>query len=264
MKITEVIDGEYENISETVVDRVVSPKKIEKLEYEVMPEKRIYAEGVYALQNSYAWKETEVPSHLWYDYVGRRIVRPLTCRENILARVEDFETLKNKDGSTRTIEDKLKLFNVWLDSCMGVAYSSKSEDDFMIVPVCKELITIPKKFSNEYLLVDYVSLQGKGVSLKRSQAKYDTPLSESEVIAHPAWIASVEEDVTLLCTYASIFFNYVKSKEGKAMSFLVAGQSKKDQIRALLVDSLEADSNAIGYFGLNFNSSFLRATPPSS
>ena len=264
MKLTKLVGDEYVDVSETAVDRVLSSKKQVKLEYALMLKQDTYALGVHALRNSYVEKEAEVPSHLWYDYVGRRIVRPLTFRENILARVEDFETLKNKDGSTRTIEDKLKLFNVWLDSCMGVAYSSKSEDDFMIVPVCKELITIPKKFSNEYLLVDYVSLQGKGVSLKRSQAKYDTPLSESEVIAHPAWIASVEEDVTLLCTYASIFFNYVKSKEGKAMSFLVAGQSKKDQIRALLVDSLEADSNAIGYFGLNFNSSFLRATPPSS
>jgi len=110
MKFTKIIDEEYENVSETVVDKLVSPKRDVKLEYEFMPTQSTYGEGVHALQNSYAGKETEVPSHLWYECDGQKIVRPLSFKENLQARVDDFETLKNKNGNIRTINDRLRLF----------------------------------------------------------------------------------------------------------------------------------------------------------
>jgi len=273
MRFTEVIEKEYENVSETVVDKLVSPKKMEKLEYEIMPEQSTYAEGVHALRDSYKRKQKDVPSHLWYEVsprkilwyeVGRpNIVRPLTFRENILARVEDFETLKNKDGSTRTMEERLRLFRIWIDSCTGIAYSSHNNDDFMIIPVCKELITIPKDFSNEYLSVNYARLQGRGFSLKRSQAKYDQQLTELEVISHPAWITCVEEDISLLGVYTSIVFKHMSNKNGKAMAFYLKERIENDQLINPIVYSSFIYSSTYGNYNLDGYSFFLRATPPS-
>ena len=263
MKLSNIIKTEYEDVSEKVVSKVVSPKKMEKLKYKLMPGQNTYAKGVHALRDSYAQNEAEVPSHLWYNCDGQRIVRPLTFRENLQARVDDFETLKNKDGSIRTIEDRLRLFGTWFDSCTGIAYSSNN-DDFMIIPMCKELITIPRDFNDEYTQVDYASLQGKGFSLKRSQAKYDQQLTESEVISHPAWFASVEEDVTLLCMYVSVVFKHMINKDGKSMDFYLKDQIKKDQLMDLFVYGCNSNSIASGNVNLNFDgTSFLRATPLS-
>jgi len=263
MRFTEIIEKEYESVSETAVGKLVSPKKMEKLEYELMPRQDTYAEGVHTLRNSYAEKEAEVPSYLWYDSVDQKIVRSLTFRENLQARVDDFETLKNKNGSTRTIKERFRLFDTWLDSCTGIVYSSKNEDDFMIIPVCKELITIPKNFSNEYISMDYASLQDRGTRLKRSQAKYNEFLTESEVISHPAWIASVEEDITLLSTYISIAFKHSSRSEGKLMGFYLRNKIEKDQLRSLFVGIRYDDSGANGGGSLDCGSVFLRGTSPS-
>ncbi len=262
MRFTEIIDEEYESVSETVARKLVSPKRDAKLEYEIMPSQSTYGEGVHALQNSYAGKETEVPSLLWYECDGQKIVRPLTFRENLLARVEDFETLKNNDGSTRSMEERLRFFNTYLVSCTGIVYSSKDKDDFVIIPICKELITIPKNFSNEYLSINYASLQSKGFSLKRSQAKYNQMLTESEVISHPAWIVSVEEDITLLCIYTSIVFKYSSSRKGKLMGFYLGNQIEKDQLRSLFINNRGNGSKANGNYILNLDSVFSRATSP--
>ncbi len=264
MKLTKIIEKEYEDVSETVARKLVSPKKDVKLIYEVMPTQSTYAKGVHALRNSYVGKEAEVPSYLWYECNDQKIVRPLTFRENLQARVDDFETLKNKDGSIKTINDRLRLFTISLDSCMGVAYSSKNEDDFMIIPVCRELITIPKDFRDQYMQINYANLQGKGISLKRSQVKYNTSLSESEVITHPAWIASVEGDISLLCTYASIVFRHLSRGEGKAMGFCLRNEISEDQLRSLFVYNGDNTSIANGNINLYNYIIFLRATLPSS
>ncbi len=264
MKITEVIDGEYENVSERVVDRVVSPKRDVLLEYEVMSQQDAYAKGVHALRDSYVGKEADVPSQLWYEADGQKIIRPLTFRENLQARVDDFETFKNKEGSTRTIEDRLRLFGTWFDSCTAVVYSSQNKDDFMIIPLCKELITIPEDFSDEFIEVDYASLQGKGFVLKRSKAKYDRQLTDLEVISHPAWMAAAQEDVALLCTYTSIVFKHALHREGNGMGFYLRNQIEKDQLRGLFVNYCINYSIASGNHNLSSNSAFLRGTSPSS
>ena len=259
MTLTQLIYEEYKDISGTVVDKLVSPKRDVKLEYELMPGMGTYAKGVHALQNSYLGKEAEVPSKLWYENNGQKIVRPLTFRENLQARVDDFETLKNKDGSKRSMDERLRFFNTGLDSCTGIAYFSKKKDDFMIIPVCKELITIPRDFDDKYIPINYTSLQGKGFSLKRSQAKYDQLLTESEVISHPAWITSVEEDIPLICAYTSILFNHILQGD-KAMGFFLRNQIEKDQLRGLFVSSRNYSSDAYGDDYLSSGSVFLRAT----
>ncbi len=262
MKLINIIEKEYTGVSKTVVNSIVSPKKDEKLEYALMPLQNTYAKGVHTLRNSYVRKE-EVPSQLWYKSNGQKLVRPLSFRENLLARVDNFETLKNKDGSVRTMEERLKFFNMWFDSCTGLAYSSQNENDFMIISICEELIIMPENFRKEYLLIDYTHFQSKGFSLKRSQAKYCQALTHSEVITHPAWIASVEEDIGLLCTYASIVFDQTNERRNESMSFYLKDKMEKDQLRGMFVSNLDDSSfaSASNYFYVD--SSFLRAAPLS-
>ena len=284
MKLTNVIEAEYEDVSETVVDRLVPLKKDVKLLYEFMHEQRTYAKNVHALRKSYSRKKNEVPLQMWYEtnvqriipsltfkenslakikkfwhkYNGQKIIRPLTFRENLQARVDDFETLKNDDGSTRTIKDRLRLFDDLLDSCTGVAYSYLS-GDFMILPLSKELITLPKNFCDEFINVNYASLQGKGTALKRSQAKYNKPLTELEVISHPAWMAAMQEDISLLCTYASIVFNHLSDGKSKGMGFYLIAYVDRTQLRRLSVS--RGYSDVLGYNNLGSGNSLLRGTP---
>ena len=236
MKFAEIVENEYKDVSETVVDKLVSPKKMKKLMYERIPMKNSYAESLHALRDSYVGKKIEVPSNLWYQNDGRKIIRPLTFRENLLARVDDFETLRNKDGSKRTMEQRSRFFhNRSLDSCTGIAYSSNN-DDFMIIPVCKELITLPRNFNSEYISIDYARFQGKGFSLKRSQAEYNQRmgLTKSEVIYHPAWVGSVEGDMSLLFAYVSIIFDQIL-RQDKAMGFWLQEGIGKEQLTNLSV-----------------------------
>ncbi len=261
MKFTEIIDKEYENVSETVVDKLVSPKKDVKLEYEVMPRADTYAEGIHALRNFYEEKKSEVPKQLLYECDGQKIIRPLTFRENILARVEDFETLKNEDGTKRTLSDRLRLFYERLDSCSGVAYSSQKRDEFMIIPICEELITMPKNFRQEFIFVDYDSLKGKGISFKKSQIKSDLLLTEFEVITHPAWIALVEEDMRLLITYSAIMFENMKLVDGKNAGFFLHHRMKnEDLLNSVFVKSNVNNSDIRGSSLFSTLYSFLRAT----
>ncbi len=259
MKFTKVVDEEYKSVSETVVKEIISSKRDMKLHYELMPLQIGYDKSLRALQNSYKGNEAEVPSQMWYEVYGRKIIRPLTFKENILALVDDFETLKDQNGSKRTIEDRLQLFKTWLDSCTGIA-NSKNNDDFMIIPVCKELITIPNNFCKEYIQIDYASLKCEGISLKRSQAKYDRFLTEFEVITHPAWIAIFEEDISLLCTYTSIVFNHVEKSSSKAMKFYLKKEIKKDQISNLFINYRNYTSISIQQFNVHYFSFFLRGT----
>ena len=257
MEFSKIVEREYANVSEKVIDKVIFPKKDAKLQYESMSQATTYAKGVHVLQDSYKGNDSEVPPQLWYEVDGRKIVRPLTFRENIIAKIDDFETLKNKDGSTRTIDERLGLFDTWLDSCTAVLYSSNNKDDFMIIPVCKELITIPEDFGDEYIQVDYASLQGKGFVLKRSQAKYNRRLTELEMIYHPAWIAALEEDITLLCAYSSVGFNHMDIFRGRAEGFYLKTIIEKDQIKNMFGYTLYVASDT-GNFEMS--SEFLRTT----
>ncbi len=233
-----------------------------KLNYQLMSRTASYANGVHAFRDSYKGKEAEVPKQLLYDNNGEIIIRPLTFKENISARVEDFETLQNPDGTERTLDERLRLFDSWLDSCTGIAYSAEQTADFKIIPVCRELITIPSGFNKEYIGVNYNSLEG--IALKRSQAKYNQSLTQSEVLEHHGWLAAVEEDKNLLQTYNSIVFANMAQSNGTAMGFYLRTQIQENQLRALFVYRSISISNAIGSDYLYNRASFLRVAPPSS
>ena len=133
----------------------------------------------------------------------------------------------------------------------------------MIIPVCKELITARVGFTDLAISVDYASLQGKGFSLKRSQAKYGDHLTESEVISHPTWIKLVEKDITLLGTYTSIVFNHRMNDESEFMAFYLLTQSLKDQVMSLYVANFDFYFFCDSSFFYDYNGVFLRAISPS-
>ena len=83
--------------------------------YDIMDQTKTYALGVEALRQSHA--RGECPAQPLYVDGGRSIVRPLTLKENIEARVNDYERMKPGD-------ERLRLFNRWNDSCTGVAYKA--------------------------------------------------------------------------------------------------------------------------------------------
>lgn len=53
-----------------------------------------------------------------------------------------------------------ELFNKHFDTITALIKKDGSEDDFKIVPYCKELLSLPKDFDNAYLEVDYDSVEG--------------------------------------------------------------------------------------------------------
>ena len=261
-------DNKPRTVAEVIREQAANPPQRNiKLQYELMLEATSYANGVGAFRDSYKDKEAEVPQQLLYDNNGKTIIRPLTFRENLLARVEDFETLNNSDGTERTLDQRLRLFKKWLDSCTGIAYSaeqtdSNQTDDFRIIPVCKELITISSSFNQEFISINYATLQ-EGTPLKRSQAKYNLGLTQSEVLEHQGWLVAVEEDKTLLQAYSTIVFSNMVQSNGNAMGFYLRNDIGRNQLRALFVD-YGFSSNAVGYDVLNDRASFLRVAPPSS
>ncbi len=85
---------------------------------------------------------------------GKVIPRPLTFKENIEARVNDYNTLKCADGHLRTRPERLNLFGLNLHSCTGLAYQGGALK-FKIKIQSKELITIPKDYNAHLLSIDY-------------------------------------------------------------------------------------------------------------
>ena len=113
-----------QDFSEPVKKRkIVEPAKIEpeledKIEHILMPKTSTYALGVYALRDAYL--RGGCSDQPLFD----NLVRPLTFRENILARVEDYERIVGSDGKGRDKKERLRLFEIWLDSCTGIGYKA--------------------------------------------------------------------------------------------------------------------------------------------
>ena len=79
--------------------------------------------------------------------------RPPTLKEIMVARIEQPE-----------------LFKVFLDTCTVII--KKEDSNFIkIVPMCKELLTLDKNFNENYLQVDYESIEGLEIN-KNTDMKY--------------------------------------------------------------------------------------------
>ena len=210
--------------------------------YILLPQTSTYAQGVHSLRESSIADPHSVQPVTAYD----GIIRPLTFRENIEARVTDYE---NNKGS----KDRLRLFNKWLDSCTGIAYKSGSTK-FKVVLESGNLIGISKDFNDSFIPVVYDDISG--VELDRAEAKYREWLTKEEVLEHPAWRTVVEDDINLLRVYADIVFSARKNEI--QMAFWTREATEVDELRALFVNYLVNGSVADGNYYLNNNASFLR------
>ncbi len=195
--------------------------------YLLMPQASTYARGVEALR-------------------AASVKRPFTFKENILARVEAYES---GDHS---------LFDIWLDSCTGIAYKTGTTQ-FKIIPQCAELIGINKDFSQRFLPVEYNTIMG--VELDCSKGKYNQSLTNAEIMEHPAWLAVMEGDRTLLRAYTDIVFRAYGAKyhsTHKQMGFDVRKNTPTDELRAVFVHDLVCISSADGGDDLSNGGCFLR------
>ena len=224
----------------------------------LMPRASTYGQGVYQLKRvCIAEASTIHPQHWLND--GKKIPRPLTFKETIEARVADYDN--NADTPKR-----LRLFETWNDTCTGIAYKGGTTR-FKIIPVCKELITIPHYYEQDFLSIDYDDLDG--IELDLRDAPYNELLPPDQIENHPAWLAAVGGDTYLLKAYQDIVFAELNSlaayrdtvltrfKEDKAMEFWVRTEIPRDQLRALSLHYLNYYSDACGSTSLNNSSSFL-------
>ncbi|MDP3640709.1 MAG: hypothetical protein Q8R53_05955, partial [Nanoarchaeota archaeon] len=107
----------------------------------LMPKKSTYVLGTQALREACA-KEPNSPHPVFTRADGTQIYRSLTFHEDLLARVTDFNTEHDASGAQRSLADRLRLFDHWLDSCTGTAYEAGT-DMMKIIPACEPLIIIP-------------------------------------------------------------------------------------------------------------------------
>ncbi|MDP3640454.1 MAG: hypothetical protein Q8R53_04630 [Nanoarchaeota archaeon] len=228
----------------------------------LMPERSTYALGAQALR-AVCKKKPNSPHPVFTRADGTIVYRPLTFRENLLARVTDFNTLHDASGAERSLADRLRLFDRWLDSCTGAAYEAGT-DMMKIIPICEPLITIPKNFSGNFLNVRYASLEGPEID--RSTHPHSNWLEKSQFIDDPYWLAAAEDDKLLLREYADIVYAQLLEKYNRTtgMGFFPRGRTNTDELRALFVRYLNYNSYAGGSNDLNYYGSFLRVAPSSS
>jgi len=162
--------------------------------YLLMDQADTYAKGVHNLQKA-CQKRSDSPHPTFTKPDGSLIYRPLTFKETLQIKIIDYNTLKDEEGNDRDLEDRLRFFNHWIDSCTGMAYKGGTTK-FKVVPTCEELITIKNSFNETFLPIEYDAIVG--VELDTTAGKYDTSLTKKEVMDHPGWLAAVDEDKELL------------------------------------------------------------------
>ena len=227
----------------------------------LMPKTSSYAQGVHSLQAT-CKNEPNSPHRTFTRADGIIVYRPFTFRENLLARVTDFGTHHDASGAKRSLADRLRFFDHFLDSCTGAAYEAGT-DMMKIISPCEPLIAIAPDFSDGFLAVSYASLDG--YELDRSRHPHGSSLEKSQVIDDPYWLAAVEEDEDLLKEYADIVFSLLLKKYDltKGMGFFLRSWTTTDELRALFVENLFDNSVAYGNNNLNLCCSFLRVAPSS-
>lgn len=245
-----ISEEEIEKIEKSLLEDKPIPNGDNTGRYELMAQAGTYALGVEAVRSTANLNPFIMDN-------GSKIYRPLTFKENIEARVNDYNTEKNPDGSIRTEEERQRFFTTWLDSCTGIAYKGiadkKKSTKFKIIPECRELITIDRTINGEFLPVDYDSLQG--IELDSSKGIYNVLLTKDKILNHEAWNEAVQ-DKSLLKNYADIVFSL---KKGKLMGFWTRSNTDDNELRALCINCLGSYSGAYGDYDLCFSARFLRA-----
>ena len=175
------------------------------------------------------------------------VVRPLTFKENIQARLAQYAAT-GRAGS---------LWSSWLDSCSAIVYKGGSTK-FKIVRLSSHLLELPSSFRESLLGVNYGDFAGPQLDLQNDI--YNQPLTQEQVVKHEGWLAVFEGDKDLLKEYAALVFGLLN--RNTAMQFWVVQNSAQDQLRPLAVYNLGIDSDCGGFRDLDGGGRFARVCPP--
>jgi hypothetical protein len=206
-----------------IADEKTTREEIRKLTREMIEyDKQIGKKIVEQRIRGYGWIFTDN----YYDAMkefSKYNSTPLTFKENIEARVNDYNTQRYPNGTMRGKKARLELFNFDLSSATGIA-NDDYDREFAIIPKCEQVINFtrpmnrglkrlflgryPKGLSNHYK-VPLKTLPGNVEVLDQRLAKYNEPLTKKEVLNHPAWRAACD-DSKLLKEYADIVFSEYK------------------------------------------------------
>jgi hypothetical protein len=224
--------------------------------YEISDKFDTYSKGVDAIRNMKIIDNISQPIFKKSD--GSYIYRPLTTLESLEVMVNDYNTINDANGKTRTQEDRERLFNNYKFTCTGIAYP-KGGKEIKIIPESTNLIMILETHNTTFLDINYANIVG--TKLDTSNAKYNKLLSKSEVLEHPAWIASVGDTIDarkVLKSYADIVFKMIATKSNtQGMGYWIKTSPDKDQLRALYGYSIDDNSDADGIYFLNDKARFL-------
>ncbi len=212
--------------------------------------------------------------------------RPLTFKETIQARMEQWRTFENapfrffkpaldwwRELTGTPPGRELWLWNSSFDTCTAIVWE-QGANRFKIVPGAigtdvetarriNPLLTV-RASNAAYVPVSFANTPGTPIEV---DSTYNRELTFEEVITHKGWIAALEGDVDLLREYATVVFG--KSKRTHAMSFWTllndpsTGQAiPPDHARPLAISSLDVYSRCIGYARLSGDSCIVRISPP--
>jgi hypothetical protein len=219
-------------------------------------EDKPYAKTVHKLQNSLKANPNAIhPTFTKSD--GSKIYRQLTFKENIEARINDYETKLAPDGITlRSDDERTKLFKKYLDSCTGFAYKSGSKM-FKINPVCEDLIIIDKSFNEEFKPIAYSSFQGK--EFNSANGIYGSLLTKTQFLDHEAYRYLYDNDKNLMNAYWDIV--HTLKPQDSLIGLWVRQNTTTDELRALFVYDIDYNSYAYGNNYLSNNARFLLVAP---
>ncbi len=168
--------------------------------------------------------------------------RPLTFKETIQARMDQFDQSSGKDWS---------LWRTWLDSCTGIVWEAGGRR-FKIVPMHGDLLTTQPS-NAEYLPANFANTPGEPLVVDRNYAR---DLTFDEVIVHPGWLAALEGDASLLRRYAQTAF--ARFGRPRGMRFWAVRGGLPDHLRPLAVSNLVDDSLCDGDRDMYRGSCFAR------
>ena len=215
-----------------------------------------YGQAMSVLRKDYS--AGKIPNHPTYQIPGGiKTVRALSMKETSLARMNNYETLKNTDGATRSDEERLALFKTWSFTSTGIAYQKKSAK-CKIIPVSENLVTIAENHNNESIPIKYGNVNG--AEIDTSTGKHNHYLALNEVLENAGWIESFEQDKKSLSDYAELVFRLLNDPE-QAMGFWTIQTPDKAHLRALALLSLVSSSFADGFNYFISNARFVRVNP---
>jgi len=233
-------------------------------EYILMPERATYALGVHALQEQ-CIKENNQNQPKFTLPDGRVIYRPNTFKENCLARLHQFNTYTNPDGSKRTLDQRIEFMLIQLDSCSGLAFPAQKRNNrkFKLILKSPELIDFPNNFNDFHFLIDYDRLDCTR-ELDCDGAKYGT-LTPAKIDSHEGWLTLFEDDKVVLRDYRQAVEETIALWDpltpGGFMDFYLLNLQKDDHLLAVrLGSSAENHSTAYGQIS-DQGCRFLRRKP---